>query len=806
LAVLLTSSLVAGGLSVYTAPAAFASDDNPAVVGSWSKPFEEGGVSTPRCHYVPSDSPYDSRQRLECKPTAVTAAMLPDGRVLYGNGLESQENAESSVVLSLSTASRGGRTRTLDLRDGDPTWHIPKNSRGDGADPTVVKGRTSADCLRTDPAGVLGVPGRPGDGLVGSTAGKLGVPPQDPTCAPDDVAGASDTGDIFCGDIAQLADGRQILAGGTDYYNEPTILEKKQGAPIDAGVVELQGQRSARIFDPRSDAWHATTPMKYGRWYPTATVLPNGKVFVTSGTAKLIKSTQGGQVLRSETYDPGSRQWSQDYSGPASEKTLPENARTFLAPNGKIFYTGDGQMFGPFGQAVDEALFGVQGYFDTRTNQWQSAGLTIPRSSPTDVMLPMSAPYDTMRLLRAGGTFGPPPGTYIATPTTMITTLTKDGKVSNAPGPLMNDPRWFGQGTLLPTGQVLITSGARNDEVVMPGAELPTSVPEIYDPATRTFTSMSLPRRDRTYHNSALLLPNGEILVGGNSPISLGYGVERDLLPGVTGNNDKDSSFEIFDPPYLHQGPRPHIERVQSGLAWGKDFTIDTKDADRVEKVMLMRMPSTQHVMNSNTRALELPFHRTGDGKLEATTPQDGVAAPPGYYYLFIDHPGKASDGHKSGDVPSVARIVKVGDSTDKDEAIEPMSPDTVIHGNGATPVEANTLLNNPPNPLAPPVVPGQPNPLGAPDLGGRPATPQPPTGPAVAPGLVPPVPPAGALVPSAPQGNGPTGSAPSGPTVDNPAPGNSPHSPLPGVLNQMVPGNDTHRTRAGQFLGTGAV
>lgn len=709
--VVLAASLVVGGAGVTTAPFASAAPaDDAAAVGSWSVPFEEGGSDTPRCEYVPNDSPNDDRDRLQCKPPAVTTAMLPDGRVLYGSGLESEENAEESVVLSLSNEARDGRTRVLDLRDGEPTWTIPTNETTDGSNPNITAGYTSDDCLTGDPLGVAGVPGRPGDGLVGSVAGAAGLPASDPTCSPDDVP--ENDGDIFCGDIVQLADGRQLLVGGTDWYNEPSILEKADGDPVNLGVVELEGLRSARTFDHDTDAWNATRPMKFGRWYPGATTMADGTVTVVSGTTKLIKGTQGSQVRRTETYDPETARWTENYVDLRSEKTLPQNPRMYLAPNGKAFYSGDGQMFGPFGQAVDEALYGVQSFFDPATNVWEDAGITLPRSSPASVALPMKAPYDTMTLLRAGGTFGPPPGTYLATNTTTLTTVDKAGTVTNTPGPLLNNARWFTQPTPLPDGKVLLTSGARNDEVIFPGGELPVKQPEMYDPETNSFTPMAMPERARTYHNNGLLLPNGQILVGGNSPISLGYGVERDLVPGLTGNNDKDASFELFSPPYLHKGDRPAIDHAPAGVKWGQDLEIETAQAGEIEKVVLMRMPAPQHVMDNDTRTLELPFQQKGDGTLVAATPQDGIAAPPGYYYLFVNR----ADGD-GGYVPSVARVVHVGDSSDSGEAPQPMGPETVegFQPNGATQVEANTLLNNPPNPLESPTVPGQTDPLGVP-------------------------------------------------------------------------------------------
>jgi hypothetical protein len=772
-AVVLTATLAVSGIGVTTAPMALAApEDDAATVGSWSAPFEEGGSDTPRCEYVENYSPNDERQRLECKPTAVTTAVLPDGRYLYGNGIEGEENAEEGAANALSPEAEDSRFRVLDVRDGTPSWTTPENEYGAGVNDVIVEGRTSDDCLSEHPEGVLGVPGRPGDGFVGNLAGEIGIPEAEPTCAPDDVAD-NDT-DIFCGDIGQMADGRQMIIGGTDWYNEPSVLEKADGDPVNIGVVELEGLRQARIFDWRADDgagdWEATDTMKYGRWYPASIALPNGDMMAFGGTTKLVKSTQGSQVTQPEVWDKDTETWSEAGAGsPEAQKTLPQNPRMFIAPNGKPFYTGHGQMWGPFGQSVDEALFGQQAFFNTETNAWENAGTILPRSSPSTSMLPMSAPWDEIKILSVGGTLGPPPGSYVAVNTTDITTVREDGTVTNEHGPDAIHSRWFGNATPLPTGEVLITHGAQNDEVIVPGIEIPVPQPEIYDPETNTFTEMATPERIRTYHNSASLLPNGQVIVGGNSPISTGYGVQRDVAFGsFEANNDKDPSFELFSPPYLHQGDRPQIDSVQKGIAWGENFEIKTSDASSIERVVLMRMPAIQHVYDSDARTLILDFEQTGDDTLVAQVPPQNAAIG-GYYYLFINRgdgsseivePGAQRDGESkdanagnaAGDlVPSVARIIHVSGESDSGEAPEPM-PNTDFEGNGASPVETNTVLTNPSNPLEEPTEPGQPDQFGlpsggdAPELGAEsPAAPELPSGSGLPEGVMPSLPLGGA-------------------------------------------------------------
>jgi hypothetical protein len=733
--VVLTATLAVSGIGATTARMALAQQPggSPEEVGSWSAPFEEGGSETPRCKYVENFSPNDERQRLECKPTAVTTAVLPDGRYLYGNGIEGEENAEEGAANALSPEAEDGRTRVLDVRKGRPSWYTPPEEYAAGVNNVIVEGRTSDDCLTEHPAGVLGLPGRPGDGFAGNLAGQLGIPPQEPTCAPDDVA-ANDT-DIFCGDIGQLADGRQMIIGGTDWYNEPSILEKADGDPINVGVVELEGTRQARIFDWRLNKgkgdWRATEDMKYGRWYPAHITLPDGDAMAFGGTTKLVKSTQGSQVTQPERWDADSETWSEagdgsSLTGPAT-KSLPQNPRMYVAPNGYPFYTGHGQMWGPAGQAIDEITFFQQAFFNTDSNAWENAGTIVSRSSPATFILPMAAPYDEMKIMSVGGTLLPDPGTYLAVNTSDITTVREDGSVTNEPGPNAIHTRWFGNHTPLPTGQVLITHGAANDEVIIPGIEIPRPQPELFDPETMTFTEMASPERIRTYHNSASLLPDGSVIVGGNSPISTGYGVQRDVgIPPFEANNDKDSSFELFYPPYLHKGERPSIDYAPAGVEWDKEFEIKTSDASDIERVVLMRMPAIQHVYDSDQRTLILDFEQVDDETLVANVPGRNIAIG-GYYYLFInrsdgttevvEHNGDKGKGHRTPAkdlVPSVARILHVSGDSDDRKAPQPMDGGEFSH-DGASPVEENTLLRNLPNPMEEPTIPGEvDNPVGA--------------------------------------------------------------------------------------------
>ena len=154
-------------------------------------------------------------------------------------------------------------------------------------------------------------------------------------------------------------------------------------------------------------------------------------------------------------------------------------------------------------------------------------------------------------------------------------------------------------------------SGATRDEVVNPGEEASVRTPELYDPATGTWTELAAGSRDRTYHNTAVLLADGRILVGGHSPIPSGYTYHQQK-PAELGlaNNFKDPSFEVFEPPYLFRGPRPDIRYAPSRIAWGSTFPVLVDDPADVDSIVLISLPSQTHIVDSDLRSLKLDFQR----------------------------------------------------------------------------------------------------------------------------------------------------------------------------------------------------
>jgi hypothetical protein len=121
---------------------------------------------------------------------------------------------------------------------------------------------------------------------------------------------------MFCAATAALPDGRIVVVGG---HNGD-----------DTGI------NTASIFDPIRSTWAPLPNMHSARWYPGAATLPDGRVIVLGGEV-----TPGVDTLTQEIYDPVSNSW--NMSGtlmPASVLTNDEQyPHSVVLPDGRLFVT-----------------------------------------------------------------------------------------------------------------------------------------------------------------------------------------------------------------------------------------------------------------------------------------------------------------------------------------------------------------------------------------------------------------------------------------------------------------------------------
>jgi hypothetical protein len=599
----------------------------------------------------------------DCLPAGATMVNLPDGKVLFWNALEGEEQVTgtNAVLTDGGRLTVNDESRVLDLRSGRPGYAIPS---------PVDAGAHQTDHPDDLPLGPFSAQHYP-----------------------------YNNGSMFCSDQVLLGNGDVIDVGGTDYYTEPYV------PVVDKGVVELEGVRNSRVFDTSAQRWTLGPTMTYGRWYPALVTLADGQLLVASGVGKLIKpvyptdpAASGTNVKKTETLTIGSAHPAWVVNPASADKSLPLFPRLHLLPDGHVLYDAAGQDFNPAGQSYDEALWETASSYDPATKSWSDLG--VPGTDPAYLSAnPTALPYAgfrgstfsaalTMRpsavksgvptytsasFLTAGGVLGTSPGSYVAVANSRISTVDTSGgaeTLSTVGTGDLHTARWYGTATPLPNGQVYVSSGANVDEVDMPGSESPILSTELFTPqvdAKGTYTGGSWAEvgdqaRKRTYHNNAILQPDGSVLIGGHAPISTGYYQTTDTpdLPGRLGtNNHHDASFQVWQPPYFSNPARPVVDGLSVA---GRTLVVHTRDAARIASVVLMRNTAQTHLVDGDGRTVSLPVLSRGHDEVVVGLPSTTAVLPGGPYMLFAN---KSTTSDLSGRdaatlLPSVAEQVLV--------------------------------------------------------------------------------------------------------------------------------------------------
>jgi hypothetical protein len=395
---------------------------------------------------------------------------------------------------------------------------------------------------------------------------------------------------LFCAGHTLLPDGRVFVAGGH--------------------IANYVGLPDANLFQPSNRRWSSAAPMQVGRWYPTVTVLPDGRALVVSGAI----DCEACIALIPEIYNPGTNTWS---TLPNASLELPLFPHMFVLPDGRVLATGAFE-----GPSPAVAL-------DLNTGTWSTI-------DPTIVDGHSSAMYALGKIVKSGTSANSDPPYGPAEATTYVLDMTQAAPRWRQTSPMAN-PRSYHTLTLLPDGNVLATGGGMSTDTFDETQAVLAG--ELWSPVTETWTSLASMTVPRLYHSTALLLPDGRVVVAGGGRFGNPTGDYHDKL-----------NAEIYSPPYLFKGTRPVITAAPSLAPYGFTMSIATPDAARIASVALVPLGSVTHHFNQTQRFLRLPFQQTGNG-LNVQAPIRANDAPPGYYMLFIvDTSG----------VPSIARIIQI--------------------------------------------------------------------------------------------------------------------------------------------------
>ncbi|MCH9058219.1 MAG: DUF1929 domain-containing protein [Planctomycetes bacterium] len=375
----------------------------------------------------------------------------------------------------------------------------------------------------------------------------------------------------FCGGHSALPDGRILHVGGGEFRGP-----------------YLDGADLFDPFNPVGSQWNNPTvppDMSFRRWYPTATTLGDGRIFVCAG----LQDDGGSHATIPELYDPIANVWTLLVSANRQQKLYPY---MFVLPDGRLVDAGPGPT----------------SFLDPSTWFWsgqipEPPGPNPPGSGGSAVM------YEPGKIMRCGGQ-----STAVAT--TWVVDLNNNPDVGWLNASPMNKPRRNHNLVVLPDGKVLAVGGNTDDNQIGPVFEA-----EIFDPASGKWTIQpsSHGGHHRKYHSTAMLLPDGRVVLAGG---------------------DTKKTAQIFKPPYItSEADRPIITSVLPYWQYGQTYTVqyNQNGGPVVTKACLIRLASVTHGFDQDQRRVPLVLpDGAGPATFDVTAPADGNIAPPGYYMLFI--------------------------------------------------------------------------------------------------------------------------------------------------------------------------
>jgi hypothetical protein len=209
---------------------------------------------------------------------------------------------------------------------------------------------------------------------------------------------------------------------------------------------------------------------------------------------------------------------------------------------------------------------------------------------------------------------------------------------------------------LLPDGTILVTGGTPSNANFNDATNAVLAA-ELWDPVLESWKVLSACAYFRLYHSETVLLQDGRVA-------SLGGG-----HPSATNGGSDNYNLEVFTPPYLLNGlPRPTLTSAPAIVAYSQQFVASSPDGANITDVTLLALNAMTHAFDMNQRILHPSFTKAAGG-VTITAPNNANLCPPGYYQLFLLMNG----------VPSVSKIIHIA----------PDQPPTAVATASATTVEA---------------------------------------------------------------------------------------------------------------------
>ncbi|EFJ52053.1 hypothetical protein VOLCADRAFT_87199 [Volvox carteri f. nagariensis] len=493
------------------------------------------------------------------------------------------------------------------------------------------------------------------------------------------------------------------------------------------------GMRSVRTFNRSCTDLRLRKVRELGwrRWYPSATLLPDGKVLIMGGTQGVGAGTASNPFW--EMYNPQDNSLTPypmrtAYLESAVQVYYPFN---FVLPSGHLFtFCGrTGWILNYTTNTWTQPVPRLRGYGSTQYPYTGTAvllGLYPERNYQAEVVMFGGQKEAAVKDL-----------TIPANKGINRMTLTYNSKTGNYTFDGWNEEyltmgRVMPDAVLLPNGKIVVLNGANTGlagDSASGGdsrANYPNLFAELYDPdmpAGERVTQLGFTQIARMYHSTACLTTNGTIIVAGCDRCYK-FAVRQNWTYSPSPTSKAEYRVEIFSPPYFFMdAQKPAIVSTYNNniLYYNSPFKLayDFPDfvgpgfkgnggygAIRVTSAVLAAPCSCTHSFNTHQRliGLRIASDNVYTGVLTLRGPPDVNIAPPGMYMLFL----------LNGDVYSRAvwitlRSTAAPSSTD-DDVTKAMDDDSSASGAGLPPLRKSSPPPSTRRAPAPAPAPAQPS------------------------------------------------------------------------------------------------
>ncbi len=471
-------------------------------------------------------------------------------------------------------------------------------------------------------------------------------------------------GDLFCAGLAWTSAGDLLVTGGTSQYPgliaEPFPRKKPTIAPVGStpctgqgcshggtptslsppctdcgvgcgcgcqdGASSYVGGKLTYLWHPDDGVWYQQPDLAIDRWYPTAVLRGNGSLLVAGGitaAGEPVEETNNYEVFLQTGFNPPSGVWQlpQLFPGPTNFVSL-----FYIYPRLHALTTGEVFLAGMTSHAAKLEhtsapgvwIKGKNSSFDTRIYETTVLMPYVPDAfgSYTDEVLILGGiGIDYPKARRSTG------GPALISRGTQSSVEVSHPTAANqgwSAAPSMAYKRKYANAVLLPDGSLFVvggnSAGGTSGGVVW--------YPELYDGTGWT----QLPPLDtpRTYHSTAVLLPDGRVL--------------------SAGGNTSTRDYQIFVPSYLSNGdPRPVITVAPTTMGYHAENPMvhsigfePMPSGHSVERAVLISPGAVTHHTDCNQRYVQLILDTNSVDQIDVLAPANRNLVPPGYYMLFL--------------------------------------------------------------------------------------------------------------------------------------------------------------------------